>query len=156
MPITSHTGTARPATRDQAKLRARDLRRELAARGVAISHGQALERVAAELGYRDWNTAVARLSNEPPFTINVGDAVSGAYLKQPFTGRVLAVQEMSGGSHFKVTLHFDEPVDVVSFESFSAFRQRVTATVDADGVSPAKTGDGEPQMVIRPLSSALR
>jgi len=146
---------SRPATREQAKARARDIRRDLAGRGVAISHGQALERVATELGYRDWNTAVARLSNEPDFSIAVGDTVCGAYLKQPFTGRVLAVQEMSGGSHFKVTLHFDEPVDVVAFESFSAFRQRVTATIDANGVSPQRTSDGEPHLVIRPAVSAI-
>ncbi|MFZ2103411.1 MAG: glyoxalase superfamily protein [Oricola sp.] len=155
MPTPSSHSTSRPATREQAKLRARELRVELRERGVAISHGQALERVAAELGYRNWNTAVARLSNEPPFSIAVGDTVSGAYLKQPFTGRVLAVHEIGGGSHFKVTLHFDEPVDVVAFDSFSAFRQRVTATIDADGVSPNRTGDGEPHMVIRPLASRI-
>ena len=152
MNASSHT---RPATRDQAKERARQLRRDLAARNVTISHSQALERVAAELGFRDWNTAVARLSNDPPFSINIGDTVSGTYLKQPFTGRVLSVREMGGGSHFQVTLHFDEPVDVVEFESFSAFRQRVNATIDADGISPAKTSDGEPQMVIWPRAMAI-
>jgi hypothetical protein len=82
---------------------------------------------------------VARLSNEPPFRIQVGDTVSGAYLKQPFTAQVLAVREIGGGSHYEVTLHFDEPVDVVTFDSFSAFRQRVNVTVDDTGVSPAKT-----------------
>lgn len=155
MPLSPSENPGRPATREQAKNRAREIRSELGARGIAISHGQALERVAAELGYRDWNTAVARLSNEPQFSIAVGDTVSGSYLKQAFTGRVLAVQELSGGSHFKVTLHFDEKVDVVAFDSFSAFRQRVTATIDADGVSPAKTSDGQPQMVIRPVVSRI-
>ena len=29
-----------------------------------------------------------------------------------------------------ITVDFDEPVDVVEFESFSAFRKRVTATID--------------------------
>lgn len=144
-----------PRTIAQAKQRAKMLRKDLFSRGTSISYGQALERVAAQLGYRDWNTAVARLSNEPPFTIQVGDAVSGAYLKQPFTGRVLAVRETDGGSHYQVTLHFDEPVDVVTFDSFSAFRQRVNVTVDDTGVSPAKTSDGEPHMVIWPIASAV-
>jgi len=39
-------------------------------------------------------------------------------------------------------------VDVVKSELFSAFRQRVTSTVDVYGISPARTGDGEPQMRI--------
>lgn len=156
MPISTDTPTsALPRTIAEAKQRARMMRKTLFARDIRISYGQALERVAAELGYRDWNTAVARLSNEPPFHIQVGDAVSGTYLKQAFTGTVLAVREIGGGSHFEVTLHFEEPVDVVSFDSFSAFRQRVKATVDDKGVSPAKTGDGEPQMIIRPHVSAI-
>ncbi|TCD15040.1 glyoxalase superfamily protein [Oricola cellulosilytica] len=144
-----------PVTRDQAKERARALRRDLAANGVNINHGQALERVAAELGYRDWNTAVARLSNEPPFTIQVGDAVSGNYLKQPFTARVLAVREVSGGGYSHVTLQLDEAVDVVTFDSFSAFRHRVTATVDNRGVSPSRTSDGEPHLVVWPHAVPL-
>ena len=137
-----------PRTISQAKQRAKIMRKDLFSRGIKISYSQALERVAAEIGYRDWNTAVARLSNEPPFRIQVGDTVSGTYLKQPFT-------EIGGGSHFEVTLHFDEPVDVVSFDSFSAFRQRVNVTVDDTGVSPSKTSDGEPHMVIWPLASAV-
>ena len=144
-----------PRTVAQAKQRAKIMRKDLFSRGIKISYGQALERVAVEIGYRDWNTAVARLSNEPPFRIQVGDTVSGAYLKQPFTGQVLAVREIGGGSHYEVTLHFDEPVDVVSFDSFSAFRQRVNVTVDDTGVSPSKTSDGEPHIVIWPLASAV-
>jgi Glyoxalase superfamily protein len=139
---------AAPTPRDRAKLRARDIRRELAAQGVAISHAEALERAAAELGYRDWNTASARLSNLPELSLNIGDRITGLYLKQPFTGRVLAVGEIGGGSHFRVTLHLDEAVDVVMFDSFSAFRQRINATIGADGISPSKTGDGEPHLAI--------
>ena len=41
---------------------------------------------------------------------------------------------------------FDEPVDVVTSELFSAFRQRVTATVGINGVSLARTSNGQPQM----------
>lgn len=152
MPDFSHDT---PRTRDEAKQRAKALRSELFSRGVKITYSQALERVAAELGFRNWNTAVARLSNDPDFTVQVGDTVSGTYLKQPFTARVLAVTELSGGSHFQVTLDLDEPVDVVTFDSFSAFRQRVNGTVDDRGISPAKTSDGEPHLAIRPLTSVF-
>jgi hypothetical protein len=139
---------AAPTPRDRAKLRARQIRLELAEKGEIISHGQALERVAAELGYRDWNTASARLSNRPELSLQVGDRVTGTYLKQPFTARVLAVGEVGGGQYSRVTLHLDEPVDVVTFDSFSAFRQRVHGMVDSDGISPARTSDGEPHLVI--------
>lgn len=143
------------ATRDQAKARARELRAELAAAGTPISHSEALERVAAELGFRDWNTASARLSNQPDIPLQVGDRVSGAYLKRDFTGRVLAVREMNGGAAFEVTLDFDEPVDVVESELFSGFRKRVSATVSAGGVSFAKTSDGVPHMIVERVAGDI-
>ena len=142
-------------TRDQAKARARELRAELALAGTPISHSEALERVAQELGYRDWNTASARLSNLPDVPLQVGDEVAGSYLKKPFTGRVLAVSELAGGTAFDVTLEFDEPVDVVEFDSFSAFRRRINATVSSGGVSFAKTSDGVPHLVVERTSLGL-
>ena len=143
------------SNRDQAKAWARELRAELALAGTPISHAEALERVAHELGYRDWNTASARLSNEPEIPLMVGDQVAGRYLKKPFTGRVLAVSELAGGTAFDVTLEFDEPVDVVEFDSFSAFRRRINATVSSGGVSFAKTSDGVPHLVVERTSLGL-
>ncbi|MBL8575822.1 MAG: hypothetical protein JNK47_01225 [Mesorhizobium sp.] len=140
-----HTPTL-PATREQAKQRAQAIRADHAARNAAISHSAALEKVAMELGYRDWNTASARLSNLPEVPLQVGDRVAGTYLKMPFAGRVLGVREVYGGGSYEITLQFDTPVDVVSFDSFSAFRSRVTATIGSDGVSTAKTSDGHPHM----------
>ena len=134
--------------REQAKARAREIRAERARSGDPVSHSQALELVARELGYRDWNTASARLSNEPEMPLQVGDLVSGRYLKQPFTGRVLGVKELYDGAAFEVTIHFDEAVDVVEFDSFSNLRTRVTITVSAAGVSQARTSDGAPHMIV--------
>lgn len=141
--------------RDQAKARARELRAELAAGGTPISHAEALERVAAELGYRDWNTASARLSNEPEVPLHVGDLVVGRYLKQPFTGRMLGVREVAGGAAFDVTIRFDEAVDVVEFESFSNLRTQVQITVSAAGVSAFRTSDGVPHMVVERKSTGI-
>lgn len=143
------------SNRDQAKAWAREMRAELALAGTPISHSEALERVAQALGYRDWNTASAQLSNEPEVPLQVGDRVSGRYLKQPFAGRVLAVREMAGGSAFEVMLEFDEPVDVVEFDSFSAFRHRINATISSGGVSFAKTSDGMPHLVVERTSPGL-
>lgn len=136
------------SNREQAKARARQLRAALSSASTPISHAQALERVAHELGYRDWNTASARLSNEPEIPLQVGDLVAGRYLKQPFTGRVLAVKELFGGAAFEVTIHFDAPVDVVEFDSFSNLRTRVTVTVSAAGISQTRTSDGAPHMIL--------
>ncbi|MGB3627543.1 MAG: glyoxalase superfamily protein [Henriciella sp.] len=148
--------TPKPArTREQAKARARQLRSELAAAGQSISHAKALEKVAHELGYRDWNTASARLSNQPEVPLQVGDRVSGHYLKQPFEGRVHAVRELAGGIGYEVTLHFDTPVDVVEFESFSGLRQRVSAMISEDGVSWNKTSDGVPHLVVQPEDALI-
>jgi hypothetical protein len=141
--------------RDQAKARARELRAELAAGGTPISQAEALERVAAELGYRDWNTASARLSNEPEVPLQVGDLVAGRYLKQPFTGRVLGVRDVAGGTAFDVTIRFDEAVDVVEFESFSNLRTQVQITVSAAGVSAFRTSEGVPHMVVERTSAGI-
>ncbi len=136
--------------RARAKARARMLRAEAASSGQPISQGQALERVAKELGYRDWNTASARLSNAPELELHIGDIVSGRYLKQPFVGRVVALRELHGGAGYQVELQFDEPVNVVEFDSFSNNRQRVQAMVNEAGVSWTRTSDGEPHLVVWP------
>lgn len=142
-------------TRAQAKARARELRADAASRGESLSHSHALEAVAHELGYRDWNTASARLSNQPEVPLQIGERVAGRYLKQPFQGRVHAVRELSGGMGYEVTLHFDEPVDVVEFESFSGLRQRVSAMIDENGISWSKTSDGVPHLIVERTSLGL-
>ena len=131
------------------KSEARQLRAEQLAAGREMSHSAALEAVARRHGYRDWNTAAAALPDRAVSPVQVGERVKGTYLKQPFTAMVLGVQMMPDMRHYKVTLHFDKPVDVVTSKLFSAFRQRVTATVDLRGISPAQTSDGEPHMRVR-------
>ncbi|MFP5077141.1 glyoxalase superfamily protein [Rhizobium sp. YIM 134829] len=132
------------ALKDQAKR----LRGTLNARGGDLSHGQALELIARQYGYRDWNTLHAALGNRRDFDpYALGSRVRGAYLGQPFEGRVLGVQAIpSRPDLYRLVLDFDQAVDVVRFESFSAFRKRVTCTIDASGCSPARTSDGRPQV----------
>ena len=144
--------TLQITTRAQAKARAREIRAEAARCGQSLSHAHALEAVSKELGFRDWNTASARLSNQPEAPLQVGERVSGRYLKQPFDGRVHAVRELAGGMGYEVTIHFDQPVDVVEFESFSGLRQRVSAMISEDGVSWNKTSDGVPHLIVAPES----
>lgn len=134
---------------DRLKAQAKRLRKELSLQGTEITHSQSLEMLAVQFGFKDWNTLHAASQNQPimaPF--NVGQHVEGQYLKQSFTGRILAVQELSHSDSYRVTFAFDQPVDVVQFESFSSMRQRVTTVLDKSGIAPAKLSDGTPQMVL--------
>lgn len=47
------------------------LRTRLAANGTEITHSQALEFVAAQLGYRDWNTCAAAVTTSVPAPITI-------------------------------------------------------------------------------------
>lgn len=133
------------------KAEARALREERARAGSPLSHGQALEAVAHRHGYRDWNTARAALPERIAAPVQVGNRVDGTYLGQPFRGTVIGVILKGETTPYEVTIRFDEPVDVVTSELFSAFRQRVTATVDLRGVSLARLGNGQPQMQFRKI-----
>lgn len=145
-----NTNTAPLPSVEALKAQARRLRETLAAGGTTLGHAQSLELVARQLGYRDWNTLHAAADrprpNRPRPPVALGDRVSGRYLGQPFAGVVRALRELHGGGLYELTLQFDDPVDVVTFESFSSFRQRVTATVDANGVSPRRTSNGAPHL----------
>lgn len=137
---------------DELKTQAKRLRQAMAERGNELAHSAALELLARQYGLHDWNTlsALAAKPNAVPpaeLPFGVGSAVRGRYLSQPFTGKVLALLAQPGGL-YRITIHFDEPVDVVTFESFSAFRRRINAQVDAEGVSPRKTSDGVPHLVL--------
>lgn len=128
------------------KAEARALREERAEKGQPISHAAALEVIARSHGYRDWNTARAALPDTLSCPVTVGEDVSGHYLGQAFTGRVLALAALTDAQLYSVTIEFDEPVDVVTFESFSAFRKRINARIDPYGKSPARTGNGRPHL----------
>lgn len=138
---------------DNLKQQARRLRSTLAGSGQAISHAQALEAVARQHGFRDWNTAAAHVPATPskPNALRLmpGDRVEGEYLGQPFRGEVRSVNVISKDRLTRISVAFDEAVDVVSFESFSSWRKRVTSQIGPDGVSPQKRSDGTPHMRIR-------
>jgi hypothetical protein len=133
-------------TRDTLKAQAKRLRGELATRGQTLSHAQALETIAHQWGARDWNTLAAQ-ADQRPEGWHVGQRVTGRYLGHAFAGVIKAARAASGG-YWSLTLRFDQPVDVVASAHFSAFRRQVNATVTAQGVSPQKTSDGQPHMVL--------
>lgn len=128
------------------KAEAKSLREDRERAGQPISHAAALEAVARNHGYRDWNTARAALPDRAAVPFQVGSRVKGFYLEQPFRGMLIGVQLSSDMQRYTVTVQFDEPVNVTPTFMFASYRQRVTSTVDIRGVSPALRGNGQPQM----------
>lgn len=111
-----------------------------------ISHARVLELVAHQWGYRNWNTLAAlagQVANAHRYQL--GDRVNGTYLGQSFSGEIIGAQRL-GADQTRLTIQFDAPVDVVKFDSFSAYRSRVSATINGDGKTAAQTSDGVPHM----------
>ena len=129
------------------KQQAKRLRARLAEDGDFVSHSESLELIARQYGKRDWNTLYAAAGNRPRAPLFVGARIKGRYLGQAFEGDVIAVNLLSPG-RTRVTVVFDDAVDVVAFDSFSAFRHRVTTTIGNDGKSAEKTSDGVPQFIV--------
>lgn len=148
----AQTGAVMTSTQislESLKEQARRLRSSLARSGDPVSHSRALELVARQHGWRDWNTAHAALGIRPSGPpVELGGSASGHYLGQPFTAKVIGVRSQLTPGRWKVELKFDEPVDVVTFDSFSSFRSRVTVTIDVDGRTVEKTSNGVPHMVL--------
>lgn len=140
-------GRRKVPTIDELKAQAKGLRRSLEREGQSVSHGRALELVAHQYGYGDWNTIHAAAGNQPPTCpVVIGERVSGHYLGQPFDGEVIGVQIFGSQERYRVTLHFDIPVDVVTFDSFSNFRQKVSCIIDRRGITAEKTSNGNPHL----------
>lgn len=139
---------------DELKAQAKRLRSAMpVVDGKPLGHSKALELIARQHGYRDWNTLHAAVGNSAIVPLSLGDRVVGDYLHQAFSGEVISTARLGLSGRYRVTIKFDEPVDVVTFDSFSAFRTRVTVVVDENGVTSAKTSDGNPHMRVRRLSS---
>ena len=135
---------------DALKQQAKRLRAGLDEDGDFLTHSESLELIAKQHGFRDWNTLHAALGNRPPVKrFELGGRVKGRYLGQPFTGEIVALRSMPP-DHMRIVLHFDEPVDVVTFDSFSAYRSRVSALINREGVTAEKTSNGLPQMIVAP------
>ena len=133
----------------QAKHEAKRLRETIAAQGTAITHAQALERVAHGHGFRGWNAIHAELRNRPSPDWTVGCRVTGQYLSQPFAATVLSVCPIRPGWSL-LELEFDEAVDVVRFESFWNLRKRLRVRLGPDGFSKERTSDGRPHVALDP------
>lgn len=127
----------------KAKAHAKSLRSALAADGTVLGYVQALELVARQNDARDWNTLPARLANADPRPFNFQQRVQGQYLVQSFKGEISTLS--SSGSHYSVTVRFDQPV---TLGSFSNMRRVVRGMVDFTGNSVRKTPNGAPHLIL--------
>jgi hypothetical protein len=135
---------SRNAIKDQAKR----LRGALEQEGNFVSHSEALEILAQQHGCRDWNTLSAALGNRPVEPLVLGQTVQGRYLGQTFHAEVIGISRPGNGSRHRVTLNLEQAVDVVKFDSFSAFRKRISGTIGPDGKTLERTSNGHPQLEI--------
>lgn len=131
----------------QAKDQAKRLRNKMAEDGAEIGHARSLELVAHQHGFRDWNTMLATIGNGTPKGWASGDKVKGTYLSQPFTGEVVSISIMKPG-WFRLELHLDEAVDVVTSDGFSNFRSRIRGVIGPKGHSVERTSDGQAHLQI--------
>jgi hypothetical protein len=135
-------------SRDALKVQAKRLRTSLTQAGTPLSHSKALETVARQWGFRDWNSLSAASEAAPAPTWQIGQHVAGTYLGHAFTGQLKSVSQR-GAHHTRITLVFDTPVAVVSSDKFSALRRQINATINAQGRTIEKTSDGQPHLILR-------
>lgn len=134
-------------TASQAKDKAKRLRAEMVDAGTTIGHAKSLELIAHQHGFRDWNAMHSAIVSSSPKGWQNGDLVSGTYLSQPFTAKVIAVAEQRPG-WFGLELQLDEAVDVVTSDAFSNLRARVRGVIGPKGHSQERTSDGTPQLQV--------
>lgn len=131
------------------KDQARRLRQALSEQVTEITHSKSLELLAQQYGARDWNALRAQANAGATRNLpQVGDRLQGHYMGKPFTGVLKAIQKHSNKGAWRVSIQLDQPVDVVSFDSFSSWRHRITGTVDQNGVSMRKRSDGMPHLTL--------
>ena len=138
--------TTIPHTVDTLKAQARALRQALSKAGSDVTHSQSLELLARQHRLKDWNTLHAKASKTEAPRFQMGQRVAGRYLGKRFDGEIIAVSGFSGREQVRLTIRFDQPIDVVAFEGLSSLRSRVNAVVGRDGRTLEKTSDGRPHL----------
>jgi Glyoxalase superfamily protein len=141
-------------TLEQLKFQARALQKNLAPRQTC-SYAQSLEMTAHRYGFKNWNVIATKAPKHINIkSITIGSVVAGQYLGQSFTGIIKTISNYGTLGHYKVTIIFFEPLDVVKFNSFSSLRHRIHCVIDARAISPRRTSDGTPHLILFHFKSA--
>ncbi len=142
-------GSLQIPTIDSLKIQAKRLRSELVAAGTRIGHSGALELLAHQHGFKDWNTLHAAVGDRPAACpVTLGERVQGNYLGQAFAGEVTGVQRLLKSDRYRITLVFDAPVDVVTFEGLPCLCRRVSCVIGPEGTTAQNTSDGRPHLIL--------
>lgn len=128
------------------KHKAKLLRLEKRKENLPLTQSQALETLAHEYGFRDWN-GLSAVAKKQEAVVSIGQRVRGYYLGQDFQATVKNVRQ-DDPNRARVTFVFDEAVDVVSFDSFSSFRKQVSCFLNQKAMTNEKTSNGLPQLVL--------
>lgn len=133
-----------------AKARAKRLRKYMDTKGQSISHSFALEAIAAEEGYRDWNTLAACadtvLTRSTGFPLQVGESVSGLYHETAFEGVLIGLEQTINKHVWRVKIQFKAPVSPTSLQNIGMTRRRITGSVNTAGVSVNLLGKEDEQL----------
>ena len=132
---------------DELKSQAKRLREYLSTQNINLAYGAALEAIAKQHGYRDWNTLSATVKQNTKWPC-AGERVMGKYLGHSFRGTVLKSELMSNSDNRRYTVMMDEPIDVVKSEHFSNYRQRISSTLNSDLESVDHKGNPNKILII--------
>ena len=137
------TMTTNELTIEDIKKQAARLKEHFASQNTPISHSNALEALAKQHGYKDWNVLSAKLKHgkNTPNWPTLDDKISGTYLGHPFTGTVLKTNVSNLPHVRRYKIHFDDPIDVVTSELFSNYRQRINCFLNEDMHSTNHKGE---------------
>lgn len=119
------------------KLQARRLRDYFAGKNIEISHAMALEALAKQHGFRDWNVLSATLNRqaEQKAWPELEDRIRGNYLGHSFQGKILKVETTTVANSRRYTILFDQPIDVVASAHFSSYRKQINCFLNQNLVS---------------------
>jgi len=119
-------------TIESLKLQARRMRDHFAENDMDISYAAALETLAKQHGFKDWNILSATIKKQPKPDIcpSLDQKISGTYLGHRFTGDILKMQPSNTQGARRYTIRFDHPIDVVESQHFSSYRQQINCFLD--------------------------
>ena len=137
-------------TSEELKAQAKRLKEHFSAQNITLSHSQALEALAKQHGFKNWNILSAKLNfgNNTPNWPTVDDKVTGTYLGHAFTGTVLRINVTNLDHIRRYKIHFDEPIDVVKSKLFSNYRQRINCFLNEEMRSTNFKGERDNLIVI--------
>lgn len=121
-------------TAENLKAQAKRLKEHFSAQNITLSHSEALEALAKQHGFKNWNVLSAKLKHgkNTPDWPTLDDKISGTYLGHSFTAKVLRINVTNLPHLRRYKIHLDEPIDVVKSELFNNFRQRINCFLNED------------------------